>query len=223
MSAIVAQQHDEQDTSPPQTCHPSMMRWFTSDLHFGHANVIRYSRRPFHSVDEMNNALVSAWNSVVSADDEVWVLGDLAMRSIDESLPMAGKLVGSKHLVLGNHDKPFRSRKRKDFWTERYLSDGGFVELHNGEVGLTLENGLEVLMCHFPYEGDSGDHDRYVAERPRDEGLWLLHGHVHPKWRQRGRMINLGVDAWGGVPVPESTVIELIDRGENVLERLPWV
>ena len=41
---------------------------------------------------------------------------------------------------------------------------------------------------------------RYIEHRPDDDGGWLLHGHVHEKWRQNGRQINVGVDAWNFAP-----------------------
>ncbi|MCB0978314.1 MAG: hypothetical protein KDB02_12735 [Acidimicrobiales bacterium] len=198
------------------------MRWFSSDPHFGHANVIGYAGRPFRHVGEMDVGLVYRWNSVVAPDDEVWLLGDLAMGRIDESLPKAGLLLGRKHLVLGNHDRPFSDRKRRQMWVERYMDEGGFVELHDGEVDIVLLDGTPARMCHFPYTGDSGDHDRFVEERPHDDGRWLLHGHVHEKWRQRGRMINVGIDAWAGVPVSEDQILELIVAGEADLAPLAW-
>lgn len=198
------------------------MRWFTSDLHLGHANVIGYAGRPFHAVGEMDPSLVAAWNSLVRPDDEVWVLGDLAMGRIDETLPVAAQLVGRKHLVVGNHDRPFKDGHRREEWTGRYRLDAGFVAVHHGELDLELAGGCRVRICHFPYRGDSGDRDRYVEARPVDDGCWLLHGHVHEKWRQRGRMINVGVDAWAGQPVAEHTLVELIERGEADLAPVPW-
>ena len=51
-----------------------MARFWTSDLHLGHANIIRYCRRPFADVDAMNEALIERWNDTVADGDEVWVL-----------------------------------------------------------------------------------------------------------------------------------------------------
>lgn len=34
-----------------------MKYWFTSDTHFGHSNIIRYCKRPFSRVDEMNEVV----------------------------------------------------------------------------------------------------------------------------------------------------------------------
>jgi len=81
--------------------------WFTADLHLGHANIIRYCRRPFRDVADMDEAIVLGWNGVVGADDDVWVLGDFAMGTLDRSLPIGRRLNGTKHLVVGNHDRPF--------------------------------------------------------------------------------------------------------------------
>lgn len=192
-----------------------MTRFFTADLHIGHTNVIAYCDRPFMSVGQMNAALVAAWNTVVGPDDEVWVLGDLAMGRIEDSLDVASRLVGRKRLLVGNHDKPFRGLA-----TALYQAAG--FELRHGQIDLQLPGGVSVLACHFPYQGDSHDHDRYRDHRPVDEGAWLLHGHVHERWRQRGRMINVGVDAWGGYPMTDTHLAQLIDTGENDLRPLPW-
>jgi calcineurin-like phosphoesterase family protein len=188
-----------------------MTRFFTSDLHFGHTNVIAYCDRPFADVGQMNAALVAAWNTVAAADDEVWVLGDLAMGRVEDTLAVAEQLVGHKHLLVGNHDKPFRGRLA-------HLYESAGFELHHGQVIVELPGGLSVLACHFPYRGDSQDRDRYHEHRPADEGAWLLHGHVHERWRQRGRMINVGVDAWGGYRVTEA-LIALSRSRESVLDQ----
>lgn len=50
-----------------------MKIFFTSDLHFGHKNIIQYDQRPFSSVDEMDAALIERWNRKVSPEDLVYV------------------------------------------------------------------------------------------------------------------------------------------------------
>lgn len=205
----------------------SMTRqWFSADLHFGHRNIIRYCDRPFDDVAHMNDALVERWNALVAPDDEVWVLGDVAMGKIDETLPYVSGLHGRLHLVTGNHDRCWPGHGDKaDGWEPRYR-EVGFVHIHHGSrvVRVTATDGRsrDVLACHFPYEGDSQDIDRYPNARPVDHGDWLLHGHVHEVWRQHGRMINVGMDGWGGVPVSADDVLDLIDAGANDLAPLPW-
>lgn len=187
-----------------------MARWFTADLHLGHANIIRYCQRPFADADAMDRALVERWNDAVAEGDEVWVLGDFAMGRIAQTLPLAGRLRGRKVLVAGNHDRCWQAhRKGVERWTQEYL-DAGFAEIRQGTVELDLA-GQRVLACHFPYVGDSQDVDRFVQERPRDDGRsWLLHGHVHERWREAPRMVNVGVDVWDYRPVAEDALAALI-------------
>lgn len=189
-----------------------MTTWFTADLHLGHTNIIRYCDRPFRDVDEMDRALVDRWNETVDPDDEVWVLGDFALGRIAVTLPMARELHGTKVLVAGNHDRCWHGHgDRARRWTDRYL-EAGFAEVRQGDVRLQV-GATSVLACHFPYRGDSQPHDRYLGHRPVDEGEWLLHGHVHERWGQEGRMINVGVDVNGFRPIRVGAIESLISAG----------
>jgi len=197
-----------------------MTTWFTSDLHFGHANIIEYSGRPFTGAEEMNEALIERWNAVVDHGDTVWVLGDVAMGRIADTLPLVGRLHGRKLLIAGNHDRCWEGNgERSHEWVDRYL-DAGFAEVMQGVVPLNVGR-HEVIASHFPYRGDSQDFDRYPEYRPIDDGGWLLHGHVHEQWRQRDRMINVGCDAWDCRPVAEATLVALIEAGPDDLAPLP--
>lgn len=55
------------------------MKYYISDLHFDHTNVIKFDNRPFKDVEEMNNTLINNWNSVVKKSDIVYVLGDFLL------------------------------------------------------------------------------------------------------------------------------------------------
>jgi calcineurin-like phosphoesterase family protein len=189
-----------------------MATWFTADLHLGHGNIIRYAERPFSGVEEMRAVMVDRWNSVVAPGDTVWVLGDFALGKLRETLPVAGELHGHKILLAGNHDRCWAGHRHGSTgWAEKYL-DAGFAEVRQGAVDAVVA-GQRVVLCHFPYEGDSHDQDRHVEHRPGDQGRWLLHGHVHQAWGQRGRMINVGVDVAGFAPVPEHRIAELVAAG----------
>jgi calcineurin-like phosphoesterase family protein len=184
-------------------------RFWTSDLHFGHANIIRYCDRPFADVDAMNRALVDRWNDVVSPADDVWILGDVAMGPIDESLAFVGQLHGRKVLLAGNHDRCWSGHGPKaEPWVERYL-EAGFDEILQSAVEATLGT-MPVLCSHFPYRGDSRDEERYLAHRPIDDGLVLLHGHVHERWKVCDRQVNVGVDVWDFHPVTDDELLSAI-------------
>ena len=189
-----------------------MTTWFTADLHFGHRNIISYCDRPFDDVESMTDALIDRWNQVVADDDVVWVLGDFALGRIADTLPLAGRLRGRKVLLAGNHDRCWAGHDRRvEEWTERYL-DAGFDEIVQGSTTMGL-GGETVLLCHFPYRGDSHGKDRYIDHRPVDRGAWLLHGHVHEQWAEQGRMINVGVDVRGYRPVADTAIAAIIRAG----------
>lgn len=179
-----------------------MTTWFTADLHVGHRNIIAYCRRPFDDVESMNRALISNWNDLVADDDTVWVVGDVALGTIDDTLPLVSELKGHKILVAGNHDRCwFGHGARAAPWIDRYRAVG-FDEIVQGYTRTEVA-GIEVVVCHFPYRGDSHDDDRFIEHRPPDDGGWLIHGHVHDRWRREGRMINVGVDVRDLRPVSE--------------------
>jgi calcineurin-like phosphoesterase family protein len=212
--------------------HHDMTTYFTSDQHFGHLNIIRFCDRPFAGLSAMNARLVQLWNETVTDDDTVWVLGDVALGALDESLAHIGRLAGRKLLVPGNHDRcwegdrplrkgdPEARERRRAKERQRYL-DAGFAEIHDRPDPVAV-GGQSVVLSHFPYEGDSHGEDRFVEYRPVDRGAWVVHGHVHNTWRQRGRQINVGVDAWGGRPVAAETLAALLAHGPRELEPLGW-
>lgn len=197
-----------------------MTTFFTSDTHFGHARIIELSNRPFKDVTHMNETIVKNWNDVVSPDDTVFHLGDVALGPIRESLEYIRRLNGRKIMVIGNHDRNFSEAKRSgglepEEWNDEYASYG-FVgclpetHLRRGEKDFKLS--------HFPYDGDSHDKDRYSWVRPFDEGLPLIHGHTHStgdplSFSAKGTpQIHVGVDAWDFRPVSEDEVLEVLAR-----------
>ena len=79
--------------------------WFTSDLHFGHQNIIKFCNRPWKTVEEMNEGLIANWNSVVKDDDIVFDLGDFAFAPNSKWKEILSRLNGIHYLILGNHAK----------------------------------------------------------------------------------------------------------------------
>ena len=71
------------------------MIYFTSDMHFGHNNIIKLCQRPFSSAEEMDNCMIENWNKLVKAKDEIYILGDIAWGEPDKYLK---QLNGKKYL-----------------------------------------------------------------------------------------------------------------------------
>jgi calcineurin-like phosphoesterase family protein len=182
-----------------------MKLFFTSDIHFGHANIIKYCNRPFADADEMDQEIILRWNETVAPEDHVIILGDLAMGKIADSLPLVSMLNGEKDLLPGNHDRCWIGLGRKsNAWVQRYKDVG----LHLiGPSEFILPNGERIELDHFPYEGDSNDEfDRYPHFRPQDRGNILFHGHIHDGWKVNGRQVNVGMDVWDFRPVEWTTL-----------------
>ena len=186
-------------------------RWWTSDLHLGHTNIIRYSGRPFASTEKMNQAIVDRWNDRVQPEDEVWILGDIALSNRREQLEQnVSRLHGLKVLIPGNHDSCWQGHRKGANRRAMYEELGGLKVVDNPEPVMLA--GHSVTISHFPFWYSKKDL-RYSEWHPRDQGDWLLHGHVHEGWRQKDRQINVGVDAWSFAPVESATLEKIIEHG----------
>jgi len=80
------------------------MIFFTSDTHFGHANIIRHCVRPFENVTTMDEALIKNWNACVSKVDTIYHLGDFVWRK-DRVDYYKSRLNGKLILLKGSHDR----------------------------------------------------------------------------------------------------------------------
>ena len=62
-------------------------KFYISDLHIDHANILGFDNRPFKDVEEMNNELIHRWNDVVSDGDLVYILGDMFWCAPKKAMP----------------------------------------------------------------------------------------------------------------------------------------
>lgn len=194
------------------------MLYFSSDHHFYHSNIIEYCNRPFKSIEEMNETLIANWNEVVKPDDEIYYLGDfsLAMRPVEL---FTKRLNGKKYLVPGNHDRchSFNHKKeeKKAEWVKKY-EDLGWDVLPEQLVLVTdpIYTGTThtFALCHHPYRHGDAREDIFEKWLPKDEGNWLLCGHVHQKWKKLDNMINVGVDVWDYKPVSINEILKEIAK-----------
>ena len=111
--------------------------YFVSDTHFCHGNIIHFKggRPEFSCADEMNEAMIEGWNSVVRDQDKVYHLGDVTFRYDGVFKEIMSRLKGHKRLVVGNHDhikNPNLSIwfEKIDLWTGGKFKSEGFVASH---------------------------------------------------------------------------------------------
>lgn len=182
-----------------------MRTWFTADQHFGHKNIIAYCNRPFKDVEEMDEELVRRWNEAVADEDQVIVLGDVAMNPnrIKDFYP---RMKGIKYLIPGNHDHvhPCNSPKTQKKSLIKY--EAAF-EIKPTVCFATFPENITLNMCHMPYTTIDERFPQYI---PHDNGNYLLHGHVHTAWKVNGRQINVGVDQWDYRPVSTEQLFDLV-------------
>ena len=79
--------------------------FFVGDTHFGHNEIIYYEQRPFANVEDMDKELISKWNSVVTDEDIVFMIGDFSFYDKAKTTKICKTLRGKKNLVIGNHDE----------------------------------------------------------------------------------------------------------------------
>lgn len=170
------------------------MDYFISDLHFGHANIIKLCKRPFKDIDEMNEAMIANWNKKVHKNDNVYIIGDLFFRMADNPAVILDRLNGNKYLIKGNHDKTWIKKVDLDKYF-KIVTD--IYTFNDGKRKLTL--------CHYPMMDF--------------EGKYLIYGHIHANkddfyWELLSSMdnaLNAGADIHEFTPV---TFDELVVNNE---------
>jgi calcineurin-like phosphoesterase family protein len=144
-----------------------MATFLTADQHLNHFNIIRYCNRPFATVEEMNETIISNWNAIVTPQDTVYHLGDVAFGN----LSIIHRLNGTIHLIRGNHDRGYSDTK---------LKANGISTVSKVPIEIEID-GVRVLLMHAP-----------ITESKTTD-IWLC-GHVHDSWSRQGKYINVGVD-----------------------------
>jgi calcineurin-like phosphoesterase family protein len=155
-----------------------MTKFFTSDHHFGHANMIRLAKRPFANVDEMDVEMVKRWNDRVAPGDLVYHLGDFAK---GDHAPYLRRLRGQKVLIPGNHDhsKYIKLVVRQNLWSE-------VIPLKSIKIDDTI-----VVLCHYALR----------VWRSSHHGALHLYGHSHGNLPGDSQSLDVGVDCWDFFPV----------------------
>lgn len=192
-----------------------MSYFFTSDTHYDHGNIIRYSDRPFARVHGMAEGLLDRPSRLGYVREETWTWPDVDVEAMKEAF------IANWNRVVEPGDRVFHLG---DFM----MGPGGTMkeraravrERLNGQITLVLGNhdrspalysgagfdrvshalrdervgGYRLHMTHVP----PSDRELQDLKGPYD---LILCGHMHEEWKRRGRVINVGVDQWGYTPV----------------------
>ena len=143
-----------------------MMRYYISDMHFYHYQLnIQMDCRGFSDVEQMNDHMISKWNSRVKPKDEVVILGDLSLGTAEETNQILKRLNGALYLIEGNHD---RYLKKSEFHRERFVWIKPYAEMR--------DNGRKVVLSHYPVFCYNGQYHRNKSGEPT---TYMLYDHVH--------------------------------------------
>lgn len=149
------------------------MTWITADTHFGHERILTYCSRPFSSVEEMDEALISRWNAVVKKNDTIYHLGDFTLnKSADEYLD---RLNGKILFIPGSHD----------YWLKKIDLDKYNKKLEILSLYKSIKVcGERVVMCHYPM----------ASWEASFHGSLMCHGHSHGNMEKISNRFDVGVD-----------------------------
>ena len=173
-----------------------MTVFFTSDTHYYHKNIIRYSNRPYKDVREMNESLIANYNSRVGPDDTCYHLGDFGFADQDKLRNIVSQLNGKKHLILGNHDNAKNFFNVFDWvgpYTEIRVPDPEGYQGHQ-----------KIILLHYSMRVWNGSH----------HGTWQLYGHSHGTLYDDPNLLSMdvGVDPCGYYPISYEKVKERMKK-----------
>jgi calcineurin-like phosphoesterase family protein len=148
--------------------------YLVSDTHFCHDKIIQYENRPFQNSNEMNETIIKNWNNTVKKTDNIFVLGDFGLGSVEQLTEICNRLNGYKTLILGNHDR-----------SKETMLKIGFNEVSKYPI---VYKGF-YIMSHQPLY--MNENMPYVN----------IHGHIHSKAMEGKQYFNVSVERLGYKPI----------------------
>lgn len=176
--------------------------FFTSDHHFGHKNIIKYSNRPFRDVEEMNETMIARWNKKVGPNDQVYYLGDFGMTK-DRAMiqDILERLNGRIYLIKGNHEGAALHYPQYFEWIKDYH------ELSVADAD--APNGKQTLILF---------HYAMRVWRSDFRKTWHLYGHSHGTLPDKAHKLafDVGVDCHDFYPLSYEEV-------KAIMAKKAWV
>lgn len=176
-----------------------MVNYYTADTHFHHKNIVKMENRPFTDVLEMNAYTVKQWNSQVTDEDTVYLIGDFALTTFNKTVEILEQLNGNIVIVGGNHDED-------KIWS-RIIKERPELVKEFIPVGFKEKWGKDwIWFSHFP-----------MAIGLRAD-KWNIHGHIHGTESEYLNQINVGVDSphFKNLPfaqlLTQEDIIEVMNR-----------
>ena len=175
--------------------------FFTADTHFGHANIIKYCKRPFTCIEEHDEILIDNWNKTVGTNDIVYHAGDFGFfyNKYDRAKEVIRSLNGTIVFIPGNHDSyELQQAIKIDCIREKGIHE---IKIQDDE----MDGGAQrITICHYPM----------LAWNQSHRGAWQCFGHIHQSAKYQyllsPNQLNVGVDCHEYRPISYDEVKTII-------------
>ena len=175
-----------------------MAVYFTADPHIGHDKDFLWRPRGFSSIEEHDTEILKRWNSIVTPEDTVYILGDLCMSGNEKEWNRVYKVLnGEKIVIWGNHDT---NNKLNKYQTEYGMTYLGFASIYK------YSKKKMFYLSHYPTLVGNFEEQRF---------FWNLSGHTHSSNKfEFGQysIYNVAMDAHNCYPVSIEQIIKDIDK-----------
>lgn len=201
-----------------------MATFFTSDLHFGHANVAAYCGRPYIRETELTEPYSGQgrpkWHSAETAMAVAGRMSTALIRNINSRCREGDKLVHvGDFCVYGRANGVDGMRRKAEDW--------------EAEINCTV---IHILGNHDRANKVRGFAPKAVLLRLGKRWMWIQHlppwhdhaweappdidgyicGHIHDKWKLRWYndlpVVNVSCDVWNYHPITSSELIGYIEH-----------
>ena len=188
------------------------MFYFTSDLHFGSEDTIKFDKRPFKNHKVFKAKILKIWNTLLSNEDTLYVIGDLVdyheetKDKVLKELKVVKKINAKVKLILGNNEERIVDNLfNGDFEVfRRYCIELGFEDVRKEE---------EIHINMIPFN---------LVHKPKHhkDGMLNLFGHSHKAlglYKPYG--FNIGCDLNNYEPYSEDDIMVLLEKKEKYWDK----
>lgn len=161
-----------------------MRTFFSSDWHLDHANILKYDKRPFKDVGEMNAVILDNTSNRLTKGDNFYYLGDFAMtrsaHSMEGHMKALAYTGANLNFIRGNHDKRDTIKLYEKYGS--YLGEQRKIKVPDQSL---TDGYQEIVLNHYAMRVWDKSH----------HGVWSLYGHSHDGLEREvwGKSMDVGV------------------------------
>lgn len=184
------------------------MIYFTSDTHFGHDREFIWKARGFNSVEEMNEEIIKRFNSKVTAEDDLYILGDIIMGDAS-NIEYVKRLNGKIHIIFGNHDTPARREMYEELKNVVECSWANMIKYKK----------QFIFLSHFPTVTTNEDIKEIQSLK---QCVLNFYAHTHqatPFFEDNPRMFHVGVDSNNCYPILIDDALATVNEKFNNVKK----